>query len=269
MNAPRRVVTGPGFASAVASFFFAATLLVSAATVPPRLAAALVREDDVAYCLGKAHAASSVAFAQANYQFSNVTLSAGPKLVVLSGGGSCQCGNANCKLEVFRQNGESYVSVLSTYSIRSDVRPDGVAVIDSHDSANVSVRTTYRWNGSKYAVDKDELVLEDPQTVKPESRTVRFAPGTSEATLTGDKVQAGFDDYFDFEASAGQTVTLTLLQHDQHFGSFALNGVDGTQLRTSQGDAFSFKLPASGSYRIDVSGADQTFTSYSLQITVH
>ena len=253
---------------ALAAFAYGLSSVASAATIPRGVADALAHEDDTSYCVGQAHAASSLAFAQASYQASNVTLHAGPHLVVLFGGGACQCGNANCKLEVFRQNGDAYSSVLATYAIGFDVRPDGAAVIEAHDSAAVSVRTTYRWTGDTYGVEKNELVLADPKTVKPQSRRVQFAAGASEALLTGDRVQAGFEDNFDFTAAAGQPVTLTLVAADRHFESFALAGADFNQLRVAHSGSIAVMLPASGTYRVVVSGADQTFTKYALKIEI-
>ena len=86
----------------------------------------------------------------------------------------------------------------------------------------VVYRTAYRSNGDKYAVVKTEMVYLPRNVAKPARLTLTFAPRKSSATISGNRVAIGFEDYIAFDASAGQTVTLTLLKHDAHFGSFAL-----------------------------------------------
>src|SRR5581483_3060252 len=165
-----------GAALVLALAFALAGLGVRAAStaVPPALAEALVRDPDVAPCAERSHAASSVAYVGANFQLANVALASGPRLVVVSGGGECVCGNANCKVEVFEHDGNAYKPVLSDYAIDWKVRPDGTATITSHDSAAVVFRTTYRWSGRKYSVTKSEMVYVPSNVAKPASREVKF-----------------------------------------------------------------------------------------------
>jgi len=79
----------------------------SAKPFPSAIADALVRDPDVAPCAETAHARSNAVYAGENFDFSDVKLTAGPKMVVVTGGGSCVCGNANCKIVVFEQNGDA------------------------------------------------------------------------------------------------------------------------------------------------------------------
>jgi hypothetical protein len=259
-----------GFALLAAVVFGAGATARCAAsnTVPAALADALVRDADVAPCAQSAHASSNAAYASANFRVRSVTLRSGPRMSVLTGGGSCVCGNVNCKVAVFEREGDAYRSVLSGYAIRSDVRPDGTAVITSHDSAAVVFRSTYRWNGKLYVAVKTEMVYVANNVAKPASRTVKFAPGTSSAMLSGNRIALGFEDRFDFDAASGQTVTLQLVKHDSLFGSFSVLRDDATIGRAERGSLVA-KLPASGTYHVVVEGGgDGSFSAYALRLTI-
>src|SRR6202522_3978444 len=188
---------------------------------PSSLADALVRDPDVAPCAESAHVESSTAYAAKNFDLTRVTLTNGRRMVVVTGGGSCVCGNANCKIVVFEQTGDSYRPVLSDYGIDWKVRPDGTAVVTSHDSADVVFRTSYRWNGKMYEVSEREMVYLPSNVAKPPIRDVTFAPGASSTVIRGDKLTLGFEDQWSFSARAGQTLTVTITKRDPHFGSFS------------------------------------------------
>jgi hypothetical protein len=246
----------------------AAARCAASTTVPAALADALLRDPDVAPCAESAHAASNAAYASANFRLSTVTLRSGPRMTVVEGGGTCVCGNVNCKVVVFERERDAYRPVLSGYAIRSDVRPDGTAVITSHDSAAVAYRSTYRWNGKLYAAVKTEMVYVANNVAKPASRRVKFAPGAS-WVLSGNRIALGFEDRFDFEAAAGQMVTLKLVKHDANFGSFSVLRDATTIARAARG-SLDVKLPASGTYHIVVEGGgDGSFSAYALNLTIH
>lgn len=142
---------------------------------PAALADALVRDPDVSSCAQSAHAASNVAYASANFDFSNVELRDGARMIVVTGGGSCVCGNVNCKIAVFERDGNAYKSVLSDYGFDWKVRPDGTAVVTSHDSADVVFRTSYGWNGKIYEVSRKEMVYLPSNVAKPAIRNITFS----------------------------------------------------------------------------------------------
>jgi hypothetical protein len=246
-----------------------AGVLAASLAVPPALADALVRDPDVAPCAESAHAASNAAYVSATFRLSTVTLRSGPRMAVVFGGDSCVCGNDNCKISVFDQTGGAYRSVLSGYAIHWEVRPNGSAVIDSSQGADLAYRTSYRWNGRTYAIQKTDMVYGANLAVKPALRQVVFAPGKSSATVTGRQIALGFEDRFELDATGGQTVTLTLLEHDAHFGSFSLTSHDGTSLGTARRGRLAVRLPASGRYDVVVEGADQTFAAYALNVAIH
>ena len=234
---------------------------------PSALADALVRDPDVASCAKSAHAPSNAAYANANFDFSNVDLRDGARMTVVTGGGSCVCGNANCKVAVFVQDGNAYRSVLSDYGIDWKVRPDGTAVVSSHDSAAVVLRTSYLWNGKVYEVSATEMVYLPSNIAKPAIRDITFAPGTSSTVIRGDKLMLGFEDYWSFSARAGQTLTLTLIKRDPHFGSFSVRSEEATLGSASSG-MLQVELPQSPRYEIIVEGGDASFSSYTLNVTI-
>jgi hypothetical protein len=233
--------------------------------IPAALADALVRDPDVAPCAESAHFASHSAYAGANFDFSTVALKSGPRMIVVTGGGSCVCGNANCKIVVFEHAGYTYRPVLSDYGIDWKVRPDGTAVVTSHDSAAVVYRTSYRWNTKTYAVSAKDMIYVPGNVVKPAIRQLSFAPGTSSTVIRGDKLTLGFEDEWTFTARAGQTLTIAVLEHDRHFGSFSVR--DNTNIvGTESRGTVHFVLPRSGRYEITVEGADESFSTYALNV---
>jgi len=234
---------------------------------PSSLADALVRDPDVAPCAESAHVESSTAYAAKNFDLTRVTLTNGRRMVVVTGGGSCVCGNANCKIVVFEQTGDSYRPVLSDYGIDWKVRPDGTAVVTSHDSAAVVYRTSYRWKTNGYAVSARDMIYLPNNVIKPVSRNIIFAPNTFSTVIRGDKVTLGFEDVWTFAARAGQTLTLVLIDYDRHFGSFSLRD-DASTVGTANSGTLHIVLPRSGEYEIAVEGADESFATYTLSVRI-
>jgi hypothetical protein len=234
---------------------------------PSAIADALVRDPDVAPCAQTAHARSNAAYASANFDFSRVKLTGGAQMIVVTGGGSCVCGNANCKIVVFERNGDAYRSVLSDYGIDWKVRPDGTAVVTSHDSAAVVYRTSYRWSGKAYTVTATDMVYLPSNVSKPATRAITFAPGAPSTVIRGNKLTLGFEDEWTFSARAGQTLTLTLDEHDRHFGSFSVRS-DAETLGTANAGTLRVALPQSRRYEITVEGGDESFSKYALNVTI-
>jgi hypothetical protein len=235
---------------------------------PSAIANALVRDPDVAPCAQSAHASSNAAYVGENFYFSDVKLTGGPNMVVVTGGGSCVCGNANCKIVVFEQNGNAYKSVLSDYGIDWKIRPDGTAVVTSHDSAAVVYRTSYRWSGKAYAVTATDMVYLPNNVSKPATRVITFAPGASSTVIRGNKLTLGFEDEWTFSARAGQTLTVTVTKRDPHFGSFSIRN-DGTTLGTASTGTLRVTLPQSRRYSLTVEGSDESFSSYALSVRIN
>jgi hypothetical protein len=251
----------------------ATSLAASAAppevAVAPSLAAAIVKDFDLAMCpRPPLEAAARVAYVRKLFAVSGVTLASGEHMIVVRGASPCFGGTPNQEYLVYERTGNAFANVLRTgaYSLR--LFPDGTALALATDSAVVEDRITYRWNGKTYLVESTDMVYDRNLVAKPETRTVQFAPGTSSQTVTGDQVALGFDDTFDLDAAAGQTLTLAIVKRDAHFGTVDVYGPGDEPLGTLKGNGLSVKLPVTGRYHIVVGGADETFSKYALQIAV-
>jgi hypothetical protein len=246
-----------------------------AMTAPPALAKILASDPVFAPCPDRAFLALIVKNGARKLSLTPVTLQSGLRVIVASNGLQCSC--TNCDRKIFWQNGDTYVPVLEIEGYRLDVRPDGTAVSLSHQTARVSGRETYRWNGTRYALLQNELVLHNESSdsivaAKPASRHVTFKSGASSALLDGNRLMDGFEDGFDFTAAQGQTVTLSVVRHDRHFGSFSVYDWRTSPVgkpERSTGTPIVATLPASGTYHIQVEGADDQFSTYALKLEIH
>jgi hypothetical protein len=217
----------------------------------PALIEAVGKEDEVAFCAGKDHM-SVPAYVRKWYEFATTVLANGTTIYTASGGGPCLNGAANIGLFGYVASGPAYRRVLSTYAIRWKFRPDGTAVIDGHDSAAVSVRTMYTFDGTSYRQGKSEYLYEPTGETKPMSVPVHFANGTSSATVSG-KVRAGFGDTYTLEAQAGQTLTVRAHATSGTLGDLQIFSSDD-QVQLANGSSMSWrgKLPQSGTYKITI-----------------
>jgi hypothetical protein len=102
---------------------------------------------------------------------------------------------------------------------------------------------------------------------KPATRVITFAPGASSTVIRGNKLTLGFEDEWTFSARAGQTLTLTLVEHDRHFGSFSVRS-DAETLGTANTGTLRVALPQSRRYEITVEGGDESFSKYALNVTI-
>ena len=233
---------------------------------PPGLAAALLKDRDVAGCARRS-GLSATAFAAKAFDFERVTLDGGAHMTVATGANSCLCAVQNCPTFVLlAERDGAYRTVLSTYALGSSVLPDGSAVLTAHDSALVADRTTYRWNGTTYTVVKAERVDQQSGAVKPMSVPIAFAPGTFSASVAG-KAAVGFGDTYTLRARAGQTLALRVSSPR----GTAVGGVIVLHGNTLVADVklhWSGKLPATGEYAILVEGATDSLTPYHLTMTI-
>lgn len=134
----------------------------------PALVAAVGKEDQVAFCAGR-EKLTVPAYVRKWYSFATTSLANGTTIYTATGGGPCLDGAANVGLFGYVASGSGYRRVLSTYAIRWTFRPDGTATIDSHDSAAVSVRTTYAFDGTSYRARRSEYLYERTGETKPMS----------------------------------------------------------------------------------------------------
>jgi hypothetical protein len=139
-------------------------------------------------------------------------IASNPKLALVQVMASCVCGTQNCPFWVYRVDGGSAKRLIDGFVIdvsivpRSSGPPDIVAV--AHDSALVMDATRYAYrNGSYVAVDSWRS-RGDTGSRKPMSVKIKFAQGTSSASLAG-AVSVGWGDVYTFAATAGQRLTIS------------------------------------------------------------
>jgi hypothetical protein len=249
--------------------FSAMTAAGVLAAAPPSggLVAAILKDADIADCATRSKL-SRAGFVAKAFDLKDVTLKDGKRMTVVTGIDACVCAAQNCPtLVLLAEKNGAYRTVLSGWAIESKVLPDGSAVLDSHDSAAVSDRTTYRWNGTTYATAKAERVDARFGAVKPLSVPLVFAAGQSSATVSG-KAALGFDDVYTFAAGGGQTISLALASQG-HEPPVTVTLLHGDTILANAGRSWSGKLPATGQYRILVEGAEDALVPYTLTIAIH
>ena len=227
---------------------------------------AILEDSDIGDCAAKSKLGKAAFVAKA-FELKNVTLKSGERMTVATGMDQCVCAAENCPtVVVLAAKDGTYRTVLSGFTIEAKISPDGTAVLSSHDSAAVSDRSSYRWNGKTYAATKAERVDARSGTVKPMFVPVAFAAGSSSATLSG-KAALGFGDTYSLDATAGQTMELALsAPPGKSVGHLAV--FRGDTIVAESGTHWRGKLPANGTYRIGVDGAGETLEPYTLKITI-
>lgn len=190
-----------------------------------------------------------------------VTLRSGESMTVAIGADACLALNQSVRVYVYERVPSGYRRVLDSMSLAGfvDVSPDGTATLPTHESIDVMMESTYLWNGRRYvfSADRSHLYNLDLQQRRPYQREIRFAPGGSDATLTG-TVAFNFGDHYGFTAHAGQTVTIKLTQSTRPPPSITLyHGDDLEPVIDSSTGRWSSKLRASGEYFLLIFGTDE------------
>ncbi|MBF0529779.1 MAG: hypothetical protein HQK55_11030 [Deltaproteobacteria bacterium] len=105
------------------------------------------------------------------------------------------------------------------------------------------------------------------------SKSLKFAPGTSEAVIRGAVIR-GDQDIYEINASEGQTmeVSINALEDNAAFVLRAPRSAGGKPLKgADEGDdatQWKGKLPGTGVYRIEVGGTRGN-AEYKLKVSIH
>jgi hypothetical protein len=107
-----------------------------------------------------------------------------------------------------------------------------------------------------------------PSPPHPTIQRIRFAPGTISATVSGQVVPGGNNEYV-IKASANQQMLISTTAEEQAV-AVSVVGADGTVLQSSMGSLsnFSGELPSTQDYFITVSIAGQGFADYQMTVTI-
>lgn len=96
---------------------------------------------------------------------------------------------------------------------------------------------------------------------------IEFAPGTDYGSVAG-TTEAGVSDGYVLSAQEGQAMTVVVASVEQN-AAVTVTGPDGTVLEPSGGPVFVGTLPATGDYRLEVSGQpDGAPTTYGIVVHI-
>ena len=125
----------------------------------------------------------------------------------------CLALGQSTRIIIYQRVDAGYRRVLDAVTLPAfaQVNADGTAVLPTHDSVEVIFESTFVWNGARYVFSPTRSHRYDVALGerRPYEVPVRFAPGTTGATLSG-SVAYNFGDAYVFEARAGQRISIAL-----------------------------------------------------------
>lgn len=242
------------------------------------LTAALMRDKDVAGC-ARDSAKTSQTYVATAFDLRNLTLRGGERMTVAVAKDPCLALGQSTRIMIFEHTADGYRRVLNEVTLPDldQVETDGTVMLPTHESVGVIFEGVYVWNGAAYAFSASRSHIYDVALSerKPYQVPVRFAPGTSTATLSG-YVALNFGDEYVFEARAGQNLTIALAKYSGRRPSISLYyGSDISILADIPGatGGWSGTLPRTGSYHLFVDGTDESDgtrrTTYAINLTIH
>jgi hypothetical protein len=254
--------------------------MIAAAALAASLVSAMTRAPGVAACAGES-GESAAAFVRHGFDTKDLTLYDGTRVIVAESRSACLAHNAVTRVLVYARAPGGYRLVLDDYGLPEQVgaSTDGTVTLASHETVEIIDQATYVWNGKTYVLSPERSQRYDvgigqgrPYVVR-----VRFAAGTSSTALRG-SISGGFGDDYEFDAHAGQRVTIEVVKGwSKNFRFDVYQDVRaGTRELTSPlrpARTWSAVLPTNGTWKIDVYGADtmdhETTYPYALVVTIH
>jgi hypothetical protein len=254
-------------------------MTLAALIVAGGLATALERAAGVAAC-AKESSESAQSFVRRSFDVRKLTLYDGTRVAIAVSHSPCLAHNSVNRVLAYADTGPGWRNVLDDYGFDYNVAAsgDGTVTLDSHETVDVVDEATYVWNGARYLLSRERSHRYDValDSRRPYVARVRFARGASSAVLSG-RVARGFGDDYEFDASAGQRVTIRILKGSSKLLRFNLyqdrpSAVSPTELTLSASPPWNAALPESGTWKLDVYGApamdDRTASPYALVLTI-
>jgi len=237
------------------------------------LVAAMMHDKDLRACVGDAGLAPS-AYIASTFDFRRVALHTGERMIVAIARTGCMV-SRNSAVRVYREVGGGFRLVFSDNAMPETVEAsaDGTISSSAHDTIDTIVEPVYAWNGTSYVFAPQQSHVYDisVEQRRPYQVPVRFAPGTSSIVLRGTYAE-NFGETYVFQAKAGQTLTIELLNQRGHPPGVALNFGD-QDVTDVNGNRWSGVLHSSGTYTLDVFGFDipdhRTLLPYSIRLVIH
>jgi hypothetical protein len=238
--------------------------------------------DGIASCAAES-GESAAAFVRHSFNTRDLTLYDGTRVTVAESHSACLAHNSVTRVLVYAQTRDGrYRLVLDDYGFPEQVgaSTDGTVTLASHETVEIIDQATYVWNGEKYVFSPERSQRYDAGIGqgRPYVVRVQFASGSSSTVLKG-SIAGGFGDDYEFDAHAGQRVTLQVVKGWSKSFLFdvyqVIHGGMDTRELTSLNPArtWSAVLPTSGTWKIDVYGAGtidhETTYPYVLVLTIH
>jgi hypothetical protein len=176
---------------------------------------------------------------------------------------------------IFEHTAARYRRVLDGVALPDavDVSEDGTVMLPTHETMETIFEAAYVWNGKAYMFSGPRSHIYDVSLGerRPYEVPVRFAPGTSETTLSGG-VARNFGQQYAFEARAGQTVSIELTKHTGRRPAIFLSHGERT-LAEIRADRWTGKLPHTGAYNLIVLGFGEpdgtAVSTYTIRLAIH
>jgi hypothetical protein len=245
------------------------------------LLSAVMSAAGVADC-AKESGETATAYVTHGFAVRELKLYDGTRVAVAVSHDPCLAHNAVNRVLVYaRMPGGGYRIALDDYGFPDNVQAssDGTVTLASHETVEIVDEATYVWNGTRYVFSPERSHRNDVAVGqdRPYAERVAFARGTSFAVLAG-SIAGGFGDDYEFEANAGQRVTIQMrggFSKNLRFDVYRDRAGDRSpqELTTLNSPrTWSAVLPASGTWKLDVYGVDtmdrETTEPYSLVLTI-
>lgn len=234
--------------------------MLAPATPPPALAATMLRDRDVARC-ARESGKTPQAYLAAAFPLRALTLHSGERMIVAVATDDCLAFGAAVKIEILERVAGGYRLVLDdvTLAAFAKVKPDGTALLPTHETMETILESVYVWNGQSYIFSPARSHVYDVgrQQRRPYEIPVRFPPGTFETTLRG-TIAYNVSDRYAIWARAGQVITIEITRRTDPAPFIGIwYDEDLEPLKDGIIARWSRKLRKTGSYLLFVSGSDE------------
>ena len=193
---------------------------------------------------------------------------------VLTSANECECGQMNCSQWVYRAHDTTFELLLEAEGyVLSEAATlhNGYRDLNTTSRNNAAIvdHVSYAFNGKRYEQSSSTIENLDTHETKLTQQRIRFAKGTSSATVNGSAAPA-FPDSWVFEAKRGQTLTLELQRVNGGASTFTIVGpsANGDHVLADLQTKWSGNLPSDGKYTILVDAKGDTRAKYALTVGI-
>jgi hypothetical protein len=194
---------------------------------------------------------------------------AGDEVVLATIVAPCICGAQNCPYYAVRLTPGKPRLLLDAFGIdvrdADRARPLPGLIVAAHDSAMITDETTFAYRNGGFTGVSSERVRGQDHARKPQAIPVRFAAGASSAPLRG-TISLGWYDVYSFDATKGQRLTVDGVRSRAKV-RLTLFGPESAQYANLQAGV-PFRLPGTGTYRVQVDSDSEAGVPYALRLAI-